>query len=94
MAAEPTVEVVAEAAEEGDAATFSFQIKANATPVEVKEAITAARKMVWYGQELDGMGQLTDAVTDVQCEVDETNKKIKVKMLKGKTKGFMKVKLR
>ena len=90
----PTVEITTEAAAEGDAAAFSFQIKDGDNAVAVAAAVEKVRSMIQYGAELNSMDTLADDNTDVVCSVDANAKKIKVQLKSGKNKGFMKVKLR
>ena len=90
----PTVEITTEAAAEGDAAAFSFQIKDGDNAVAVAAAVEKVRSMIQYGAELNSMATLADDNTDVVCSVDANAKKIKVQLKSGKNKGFMKVKLR
>ena len=90
----PTVKITTEAAAEGDAAAFSFQIKDGDNAVAVAAAVEKVRSMIQYGAELNSMDTLADDNTDVVCSVDANAKKIKVQLKSGKNKGFMKVKLR
>ena len=95
--AEPIVEIVAEAVGANDAAAFSFQIEdGEGNPVAIKDAVAKVYDMIRYATDLADLdnGKVVAGNPDVECVVDEGNKKIKVNMKKTQTKGFMKVKLR
>ena len=95
--AEPIVEIVAEAVGADDAAAFSFQIEdGEGNPVAIKAAVAKVYDMIRYATDLADLdnGKVAAGNPDVECVVDEGNKKIKVNMKKTQTKGFMKVKLR
>ena len=101
MQEDPAVKIVAEAAEAGEAAAFTFQIKEGdaGNAVAIKAALAKVYEMIRYSADLNGLDAgVVDANNgNVECTISADKKSVKVSFKSGEgkpSKGFMKVKLR